>query len=176
MRNMIFLIKSNAISYCPICGEPLIYRDSCERGMLLEGRERRRFLIRRLKCSKCGKLHRELPDFLAPFKQYATEIISGVLDGIVQPEDEDSVDYPCEKTTSCWHHWLMANQPRIDGYLKSIGYCLLGFSEVVLCQEKVQIKRELFSQQTLFYTAFFSNFFTSLLYCFSYSFGERYPQ
>ena len=100
--------------------------------MLLEGRERRRFLIRRLKCSKCGKLHRELPDFLAPFKQYATEIISGVLDGIVQTEDEDSVDHPCEKTMSCWHHWLMADQLRIDGYLKSIGYCLLGFSEELL--------------------------------------------
>lgn len=26
MRNNIFLVECNAISYCPICGEPLIYR------------------------------------------------------------------------------------------------------------------------------------------------------
>ena len=132
MRNKIFLVTSNAISYCPVCGEPLVYRDSCERGMLLEGHERRTYLIRRLKCHKCRKLHRELPDFLAPFKQYAVEIISGVLDGIVTSEDEDSVEYPCEKTMFRWHHWLFINQLRIDGYLKSIGYRLLDFSEELL--------------------------------------------
>lgn len=132
MRKKIFLIESNAISYCPVCGEPLVYRDSCERGMLLEGHERRVYRIRRLKCPECGKLHRELPDFLAPFKQYAVEIISGVLDGIVTSGDEDSSDYPCEETMSRWHHWLAANQLRIDGYLKSVGYCLLDFSEELL--------------------------------------------
>lgn len=69
---------------------------------------------------------------MTPFKQYATEITSGVLNGIVQSDDEDSVDYPCEETMSRWHHWLMANQLRIDGYLKSIGYRLLGFSAELL--------------------------------------------
>lgn len=98
----------------------------------MEGHERRIYLIRRLKCPKCRKLHRELPDFLAPFKQYAAEIISGVLDGIVTSEDEDSSDYPCEETMSRWHHWLAINQLRIDGYLKSIGYRLLDFGEELL--------------------------------------------
>lgn len=50
MRNKIFLIESNAISYCPVCGEPLVYKDSCEWDMLLEGHERHIYLIRRLKC------------------------------------------------------------------------------------------------------------------------------
>ena len=63
---------------------------------------RRRFLIRRLKCSSCGKLHRELPDCLVPYKHYASEVISGVLDGIVTPEDDDSADYPCEMTMLRW--------------------------------------------------------------------------
>lgn len=105
---------------------------SCERGMLLEGHERRIYQIRRLKCPKCGKLHRELSDFLTPFKQYSTEIIAGVLDGSVTSEDDESVDYPCEETIFQWQHWLMVNQLRIDGYLKSIGYRLLGFSEELL--------------------------------------------
>ncbi|MEG0721927.1 MAG: DUF6431 domain-containing protein [Lachnospiraceae bacterium] len=132
MRNKIFLIESSAISYCPVCSEPLSYRDSCKRSMLLEGRECHIYLIRRLKCHNCGKLHRELPDILSPYKQYATEVISGVLDGIISPDDEDSYDYPCVATMHRWHGWLMANQMRIDGYLKSIGYHLLGFSEGLL--------------------------------------------
>ena len=132
MRNKIFLIESSVISYCPICGEPLKYRDSCKRTMLLEDNERRTYFIRRLKCHKCGNLHRELPDCLTPYKQYATEVISGVLDEVVTPEDEDSANYPCVLTMHRWHHWLTANRLRIDGYLKSIGYHLLGFGEELL--------------------------------------------
>ena len=110
---MIFFVESSAISYCPVCGEPLSYRDSCERTMRLEGGVRRKFLIRRLKCSSCGRLHRELPDCLAPYKHYASEVISGVLDGIVSPDDEDSTDYPCETTMHRWHCWLEANRLRM---------------------------------------------------------------
>src|SRR5699024_11920458 len=68
---MIFFVESSAISYCPVCGEPLSYRDSCVRIMRLEGGRKRRFLIRRLKCSSCGRIHRELPDCLVPYKHYA---------------------------------------------------------------------------------------------------------
>ena len=129
---MIFFVESSAISYCPVCGEPLSYRDSCERIMRLEGGDRQRFLIRRLKCSNCGRIHRELPDCLVPYKHYASEVISGVLDGVVTPEDDDSADYPCETTMRRWQCWLEANRLRIDGYLKSTGYRLLGFSTELL--------------------------------------------
>lgn len=127
-----FFVESSAPSYCPVCGEPLSYRDSCRRILLLEGHIRQTYIIRRLKCHNCGQLHRELPDILAPYKHYASEVISGVLDGIVTPADEDSGDYPCETTMTRWRHWLMANRPRIDGYLKSIGSRLPGFSEELL--------------------------------------------
>ena len=143
---MIFFVESSAISYCPVCGEPLSYRDSCERTMRLEGGERRKFLIRRLKCSSCGRLHRELPDCLAPYKHYASEVISGVLDGIVSPDDEDSTDYPCETTLHRWRCWLEANQLRIDGYLKSTGYRLLGFSTELL-ESRVSLLNKLRSSR-----------------------------
>ena len=130
-ENDIF-VESSAISYCPVCGEPLSYRDSCVRIMRLEGGRRRRFLIRRLKCCNCGKLHRELPDCLVPYKHYASEVISGVLDGIVTPDDDDSADFPCEMSMRRWLCWLEANRLRIDGYLKSTGYRLLGFSTELL--------------------------------------------
>ena len=68
--------------------EELSYRDSCKRILLQEGQEgheRHVCIIRRMKCTKCGILHRELPDFLVPYKHYTAEVISGVLDGQVTP-------------------------------------------------------------------------------------------
>ena len=47
MRKTIFLIKSSAISYCPVCMEELSYRDSCKRILLQEGHERHVCIIRR---------------------------------------------------------------------------------------------------------------------------------
>ena len=132
MRKTIFLIKSSAISYCPVCMEELSYRDSCKRILLQEGHERHVCIIRRMKCTKCGILHRELPDFLVPYKHYTAEVISCVLDGQVTPYDEDSADYPCEMTMHRWHHWLMKNTLRIDGYLRSVSHRLPGFSEELL--------------------------------------------
>ena len=57
---------------------------------------------------------------------------SCVLDGQVTPYDEDSADYPCEMTMHRWHHWLMKNTLRIDGYLRSVSHRLPGFSEELL--------------------------------------------
>ena len=39
-----------------------------------------------------------LPDFGVPYKHYNEEIISGVLDGIVNLDDDDSEVYPSEMT------------------------------------------------------------------------------
>ena len=132
MRKKIFFVESNDTSYCPICCIPLEYRDSCKRIRKLEGGIKTTLCIRRLKCPTCGKLHRELPDIITPFKHYETSIISGVLDGVILPSDEDSEDYPCEMTMIRWHSWLLLNLLRIDGYLRSIGYRLLGFREELL--------------------------------------------
>jgi len=132
MRKKIFLVESRASSFCPVCGKPLAYRDSCLRILKKEGGERLRYLINRLKCTHCQMLHRELPDCMVPYKHYSAEVISGVLDGFVTNEDEDTEDYPCEMTIHRWHHWMMANTMRIDGYLKSIGYQMLGFTEELL--------------------------------------------
>ena len=58
MRKTIFLIKSSAISYCPVCMEEFSYRDSCKRILLQEGHERHVCIIRRMKCTKCGILRK----------------------------------------------------------------------------------------------------------------------
>ena len=73
-----------------------------------------------------------LPDCLTPYKHYNEETISGVLDGIVNSDDEDSEMYPSEKTMLRWHHWYILNQFNTEGHMKSIGYRLLGFKEELL--------------------------------------------
>ncbi len=76
--------------------------------------------------------HNELPDCLSPYKHYETEVISGVLDGVVTPEDADSEDYPSMQTMQRWLLWLQVNLTNIEGYLRSAGYSIFRLGEGVL--------------------------------------------
>ena len=58
-----------------------------------EGGTRKWLMIRRFRCSKCMKLHNELPGVVLPYKHYDSEVISGVLEKVVTPDDLDSEDY-----------------------------------------------------------------------------------
>ena len=73
-------------------------------------------MIRRFRCSGCGRYHNELPDCLLPYKHYEAEAISGVIDGVVTSDDLDSEDYPCVYTMLLWIRWFTGNLERIEGY------------------------------------------------------------
>ena len=45
-------------------------------------------------------------------------MISGVIDGIVTPDDEESEDYPCLATMLRWLVWFRANLLNIEGLLR----------------------------------------------------------
>lgn len=92
----------NNESTCPICGGTLKYYDSVKRIVRSKARYTKRIKIRRLKCESCGMLHRELPDFIYPYKQYEKEIILGVLEGIITSDTLGFEDYPCEMTMLRW--------------------------------------------------------------------------
>ena len=144
VRDNTLLIESRDY-ICPTCKKGhLCYRDHCHRIVRYEGGEAEWFWIPRAKCDNpgCGRLHRMLPDFMVQFKHYAAEVISGVLDGIVTPEDADSEDRPSADTMKRWHHWLMANELYIDGTLKSVGCRNLGFGEELL-KSGISLLREL---------------------------------
>ena len=91
---MFFVESSVTTHMCPICQATLRYRDSRPRIRRKEGGLKDQLIIRRFYCKNCHSYHNELPDCLVPYKHYETEVISGVLDGVVQPEDLDSEDYP----------------------------------------------------------------------------------
>lgn len=67
-------------SVCPFCIGELVYRDSRLRkskdviGNIIS------YLLRRLRCESCKKLHTEIPDILQPYKHYDSKTIQSVID------------------------------------------------------------------------------------------------
>ena len=112
-------------THCPYCGALLRFKDHVKRHRKLAGGEREWFSIERRSCSAGCGLHRLIPDFLAPYKHYDIDIITGVLNGTITPEKQAFEDYPCEKTMERWKAWIALNLIFINGYLKSVGIRLL---------------------------------------------------
>lgn len=104
---------------CPECQCSLRHRDWRPRICKREGGEKSWIKVERGKCPSCGRLHTILPDKLVPYKQYEADVISGVLDGAVTPDDIDSEDYPCAETMRRWILWFALNLERIEGYLRN---------------------------------------------------------
>jgi hypothetical protein len=114
---------------CPICHSYLNYRDSRIRIRKKEGGIKERLMIRRFYCKNCHSYHHELPDCLVPYKHYEAEVISGVLDEVILSDDLDSEDYPSFSTMLRWMQWFRENLDRINGYLRTIRYHILGDKE-----------------------------------------------
>ncbi len=93
---------TNNESTCPYCGGKLKYYDNVKRIVRTKIRKTKWVKIRRLKCSNCYSIHRELPDCIYPYKQYDAEIIRGVLEGFITCETIGFEDYPCEATMKEW--------------------------------------------------------------------------
>lgn len=87
---------------CPYCNGNLKYYDSVKRIVRTKRRNARYIRIRRFRCRRCGVIHREIPDYIFPYKQYETEIIRGVLEGFITCETIGYEDYPCETTMIRW--------------------------------------------------------------------------
>ena len=99
------------VPICPKCGGDLKFYDTVQRIVRTKGRVSKYIRLRRLKCLKCGAVHREIPDIIFPYKQYEAEIIKGVLEGLITPETYGYEDYPSEMTMTRWRaqtiHFLL---------------------------------------------------------------------
>jgi hypothetical protein len=89
-------------SACPNCGGELKYYDSVPRILRTKRRDTSWIKLRRMRCVNCKCLHRELPEFIFPYKQYESEVIFGVLEGFISPNTLGFEDYPCELTMLTW--------------------------------------------------------------------------
>ena len=90
------------VSVCPRCGGELKYYGAVPRIVRTKNRSTSWAKVRRLHCERCGAFHRELPDFIFPFKQYESEVIIGVAEGLITCETLGFEDYPCEMTMRRW--------------------------------------------------------------------------
>lgn len=93
---------SNNESICPKCGDKLKYYDSVKRIVRTKYGRKSKVNIRRFRCKQCGSTHRELPDFIFPYKQYEADIIIGVIEDLITCETLGFEDYPCEMTMFRW--------------------------------------------------------------------------
>lgn len=87
---------------CPECSGQLKYYDKVPRIYRTKGRVAVYIEVRRLKCTVCRSIHREIPDDIFPYKHYEAEIIKGVLEGLITSDTYDFEDYPCEMTMIRW--------------------------------------------------------------------------
>ncbi len=99
---------------CPLCKGRLVVRDTVDRHYRNEEGEKVWFRIRRLRCKECGKLHRELPDILLPYKHYRSEIIEETLDG------KQDVPGPEAMTFRRWQEWFVWVSVLLGGVLDAI--------------------------------------------------------
>lgn len=114
-----FVESSEAASVCPCCGGELRCRDHRKRILRGENGEINWLVVRRFRCGRCSRYHVELPDCAAPYKHYRTEIISGVIDGVVCQDDADSEDYPSQSTMERWKRWFELNRINIEGHIRN---------------------------------------------------------
>lgn len=94
--NLFKVIRREALS-CPFCRGPLAARDSRLRFVIRDDGSRESWIVRRLQCRSCGKLHTELPDFIIPYKHYEAPAIQHTLD--------DEPDNSCAADDSTLRRW-----------------------------------------------------------------------
>lgn len=96
------MISSN-VSKCPNCRGDLKYYDKVKRMIRIKGGIKKWTYVKRFRCVKCNCLHREIPEYIKPYKHYISEIIEGFLNGTITSDSIDYEDYPCEMTTERWY-------------------------------------------------------------------------
>jgi uncharacterized Zn finger protein len=87
---------------CSDCGAVAKYYDTVQRIVRTKNRKSEYVRIKRFKCSNCGSIHRSLPNYIFPYKQYESEIIIGVIENLITSSTLGFEDYPCEMTMLRW--------------------------------------------------------------------------
>jgi hypothetical protein len=76
-----YSIIADSPALCPLCNGRLAYRDSRRRGVMDLFGSVTVYLLRRLRCMVCKKLHTEIPDVIQPYKRYDSATIQRAIDG-----------------------------------------------------------------------------------------------
>jgi Domain of unknown function (DUF6431) len=75
----VFFVRSEECIPCPCCQGKLVVCGSRRRFCTQSNGDRVTFIIRRLRCKDCRRIHHELPDMLVPYKRYDRESIEQII-------------------------------------------------------------------------------------------------
>ena len=78
-RGGIFIVIATATLLCPVCGGMLSLLCRRLRGAISPNGNKVLYMIRRMRCAGCGKIHHELPDCLVPYKRHCAETIENII-------------------------------------------------------------------------------------------------
>ena len=96
------MLWSEETHRCPHCSSEL--RRNGWRKRVSTGMDgiRHTYLLRRLICRRCGRIHHELPDFMVPYKRYEVQVIESAING-------DLSCVPCyDQTIRAFQRWFEA--------------------------------------------------------------------
>jgi hypothetical protein len=136
----IFTITAEEFICCPLCYGELSYRDSRLRMLKNLLGEISHFLLRRLRCTGCKKLHTELPSIIQPYRHYSSDVIQSVLDG-----SEEGSDCAADNSTiRRWKTEFAEAEPEINQRLASV-YAQMAEEKVPIAStvhtlDKIKIK------------------------------------
>ncbi len=86
-----YSIKSLEAAFCPACKVLMSGYDTRRRHCIERDGTYRWYLLRRLRCPECKRIHLEMPDFMEPKKHYNAQLIRDTVSGIeVSCPAEDS--------------------------------------------------------------------------------------
>lgn len=94
------MVRSEETHLCPSCQKKTLHAIGRRiRSVINSEGNRERYLIRRLQCPLCKRIHHELPNFIVPYKRYAAQVVEAAIDGKTH-------DLPCYDSTiknfKCW--------------------------------------------------------------------------
>lgn len=99
---------------CPKCNGILHPKDHVPRHTRNDEGIKQWHKIRRLKCNKCNAIHRELPNYMMPYKHYESGIIETVI-------DEKPSDCAAENSTFFrWRCWFAKICGLLESHLTAI--------------------------------------------------------
>lgn len=87
---------------CGKCNGELKRYDSVWRMIKRKGGEKKKILVERFRCSDCGSVKRNLPDYIYPYKHYESDIIDGVIEGLIDSDTLGFENFPCDMTMQRW--------------------------------------------------------------------------
>lgn len=87
---------------CAKCNGELRHYDTVKRIVIRKGGVKKKVYVERLKCIKCGRVMRILPDNVRPHKLYEADIIDSVVEGVIDVNTLGFEEFPSEDTMKRW--------------------------------------------------------------------------